>query len=243
MNRRRNAMISLAAAVLSGLLVYGIYSFQLQQLERQETVRVVVPKRLLPAGARLAADDFEYRAIARSSYDAEQMLLDASQVEGMEAVVPLGQGEPLLLWKIDRFRLMPGSDQSTFQIPREYVLSVSNGIRAGDKVVVYVSGGPTESARLFEDVVTVASVKTSGNVEIDDLSNPNLLSLARGDRERMYASRRDANGMIDYINLNLTEQQWLTIDNLCRTGESKLVIAYSPLSLDVTGAAPEVSGR
>ena len=84
---------------------------------------------------------------------------------------------------------------------------------------------------MFDEAVIVASVKSSGNVEIDDVVNPNVKSLADGNKQQMYASRRDANGMIDYINLNLTEAQWLQIDSLCKGGELKLVIAYSPESL------------
>ena len=99
--------------------------------------------------------------------------------------------------------------------------------------MLYLSGEAVESTRLFEEAVMVASVKSSGNVEIDDTDNPNLMSLASGDKEKMYASRRDANGMIDYINLNLSEAQWLKLDSLCKTGNSRIVIAYSSQSLDI----------
>jgi hypothetical protein len=190
------------------------------------------------AGERLTADMLDMKQVAKASYMPD-MMLDPSDAEGLEAVTPLGSGEPLLSWKIDKFRLMPARSQSTFQIPREYVKAVSNGIRAGDKVILYLSGENAASARLFAEPVTVASVKSSANVEVDDTDNPNLKWLASGDKERMYASRRDANAMIDYINLNLTEAQWLKLDNLCRSGESKLVIAYSSESMDVAGTASE----
>ncbi|MFD0715960.1 SAF domain-containing protein [Paenibacillus sp. GCM10027626] len=238
MNRKRNLYISIAAASLSALLVYGLYVLQLRQIRFEETISVVVPKRFVAAGERLTADMLSRKQIARASY-APEMLDNPEVVIGMEAVVPLGSGEPLLDWKVDRYRLLPDRRQSTFQIPKPYVLSISNGIRAGDRVVLYVSGPEAESRRLFGEAVTVASVKTSANVEIDNVSNPNLLSLANGDREQMYASRRDANGMIDFINLNLTEEQWLQLDALCKEGESKLVIAYSPESLDIGPAKKE----
>jgi hypothetical protein len=238
MNRKRNALISAAAAVLSGLLVYGVYMLQLREVQFQETVTVIVPNRFISAGERITADMLGTKKIAKASYVPE-MVLEAEEVKGMESVVPLGVSEPLLKWKVDKFRLLPSRSQSTFQIPREYVLSVSNGIRAGDKVMLYLSGDGVESARLFERPVTVASVKTSANIEIDDTENPNLMSMASGDKEKMYASRRDANGMIDYINLNLTEAQWLQLDSLCKTGKSRIVIAYSPQSLDIEQAAEQ----
>ncbi|MCQ6562606.1 SAF domain-containing protein [Paenibacillus mendelii] len=238
MNRKRNLYISLAAALLSALLVYGVYVLQLRHVRFQETVEVVVPKRFIPAGEQLTSDMLEVKQISRAAYIPE-MLLDPKEAIGMETVVPLGSEEPLLDWKVDRYRLLPDRQQSTFQVPRDYVLSVSNGIRAGDKVILYISGKSAASERLFVKPVTVASVKTSANIEIDDKENPNLLSLASGDKERMYASRRDANGMIDYINLNLTEEQWLRLDTLCKDGQRRLVIAFSPESLDIIEAAAE----
>ncbi|MFC5649641.1 SAF domain-containing protein [Paenibacillus solisilvae] len=238
MNRKRNLLISLTAAVLSGLLVYGIYMLQLRQVKFQETVSVVVPKQFVQAGERLTSDMLSLKQISKASY-VPDMLQDAREADGMEAVMPLGSDEPLLKWKVDKFRLLPSRTQSTFQIPRDYVLSVSNGIRAGDKVMLYVSGETVESTRLFEEAVTVASVKSSGNVEIDDTDNPNLMSLANGDKEKMYVSRRDANGMIDYINLNLSEAQWLELDSLCKSGKSRIVIAYSSQSLDIGQASGE----
>ncbi|WP_219833894.1 SAF domain-containing protein [Paenibacillus sp. R14(2021)] len=238
MNRRRNMVISAAAALLSGLLVYGVYVLQLRQVKFQETVSVVVPVRFVAAGERLTTDMLGTKQIAKALYSPE-MSVRGDELSGMEVVVPLGAGEPLLDWKLDKFRLLPSRSQSTFGIPRDYVLSISNGIRAGDKVMLYVSGETVNSARLFQDPVTVASVKTAGNVEIDDTKNPNLMSLANGDKEGMYASRRDANRMIDYINLNLTEDQWLQLDALCKGGRSKVVIAYSSESLNAGAPAKE----
>ncbi|WP_028609439.1 SAF domain-containing protein [Paenibacillus harenae] len=232
MNRRRNAIISLTAAVLSGCLVYGMHKLQRMQIEQQETVAVLVPKRFIGAGERLQEKDLEYKMMPQAAFNPE-MLVDSGQVEGKETVIPLGQGEPILDWKVDRYYLQPRRSESTFQIPKDYIRSISNGIRAGDRVLLYASGEASPSKRLFEEAVVVSSVKTSGNLEIDNVENPNLLSLAEGNKEQMYASRRDANGMIEYLNLNLSEEQWLHIDGLCKSGEIKLVVAYSPESLDV----------
>ncbi|MBD2870922.1 SAF domain-containing protein [Paenibacillus arenilitoris] len=236
MNRRRNVIISLTAAVLSGCLVYGMYKLQRIQIEQQETVEVLVPKRFIGAGERLAESDLTYKRMPQAAFVPE-MLVDSEQAAGKETIIPLGRGEPILNWKVDRYYLQPKRSESTFQIPKEYIRSISNGIRAGDKVLLYASGDASPSTRLFDEAVLVSSVKTSGNLEIDDVENPNLLSLAEGDKEQMYASRRDANGMIEYLNLNLTEAQWLRIDGLCKSGETKLVVAYSPESLDLP--APE----
>ncbi|OBZ08538.1 MULTISPECIES: SAF domain-containing protein [Bacillales] len=239
MKRRRNAIISITAAVLSASLVYGMYELQRIQIKKEETVAVLVPKRFIGAGERLKESDLEYRMVPQAAFVSD-MVNKLELAVGKETAIPLGKGEPLLLWKVNDFYLQPKRTESTFQIPKEYIRSISNGIRAGDKVLLYASGENSPSMRLFPEAVTVASVKTSGNVEIDNMDNPNLFSLAEGNKEQMYASRREANGMIDYLNVNLSEEQWLKLDSVCKSGELKLVVAYSPLSLDLlTGGEDE----
>jgi Flp pilus assembly protein CpaB len=229
-NKKRNLLISCSAALLAALLVYGVYKLQLKQVELQKTVSVVVPKDFIRAGTMIEADMLTYKPVMAGSF-LEGMFTDLAQLAGLESVVPLGTDEPILSWKVDKFHLLPSRGQSTFQIPKDYILSVSNGIRAGDKVNVYVSGVDSDSGRLFGSEITVASVKSSANVEVDNPKSPNLYSRVNGDTEKMYASRREANGSIDQINLNLTEEQWLTIDRACRDKKAKLVIALSASSL------------
>ncbi|TJY38510.1 flagellar biosynthesis protein FlgA [Cohnella pontilimi] len=225
MNRTRQIVLSLTAAALSALLVYAVYLLQLRQVRLQETVDVVVPRQFVQAGSTLSRAQLELRPLPRGAVTKDMLVLPEEAV-GLEASAPLGAGEPLLRWKLDRFRLLPGKGQATFQIPREYVKSVSNGIRAGDQAVLYLSDEATPSRRMFPESVVVSGVKTAANLEIDNPKNPNLLSMASGDKENMYASRRDANGTIDAINLNLTEEQWLAIDGACKSGKAKLVIAH-----------------
>ena len=110
-------------------------------------------------------------------------------------------------WKVNRYHMLPNEQQATFQIPKEYLLSVSNGIRAGIGFVFMCLVTDGSSRRLFEEKeITVASVKSSANVEVDNPKNSNLLSKVEGDKEKMYASRLEANGAIDQINLNLAEK-------------------------------------
>ncbi|MDQ0063617.1 SAF domain-containing protein [Paenibacillus harenae] len=236
MNRRRNLWISLIAALLSASLVAGLYQLQRIQMQREGTVAVVVPSRFIGTGERLTTDMLAYKHIPESAW-APNMLVDAAAAQGKETVIPLGAGEPILDWKVGSYYLQPKPSESTFQIPKEYIRSISNGIRAGDKVLLYASGEGAPR-RLFEESIIVASVKSSGNVEIDNMDNPNLMSMADGDKEKMYASRREANGMIEYLNLNMTEAQWLELDGLCKDGKLKVVVAYSPDSLNI-----EVSGE
>lgn len=231
MNRKRQAAISLSAAVISGLLVYGVYSLQIKQLQLQETVRVVAPKHFIATGTLLSTDHLKLISMPIEALSPE-MITEMSEAIGMETSSPLGGEEPLLRWKISKYPLLPRADESTFQIPRDYVKSVSSGIRAGDEVAVYLSDEATPSRKLYADPIRVAGVKTAANLEIDNPKNPNLMSMANDDKEGMYASRRDANGTIDTINLNLTETQWLLLDSVCKGGTAKLVIAFQASSIE-----------
>ncbi|CAH1210962.1 hypothetical protein PAECIP111891_03644 [Paenibacillus allorhizoplanae] len=233
MNRRRSLLINVVAALLAGLLVYGVYVLQVNQVELQQTVQVVVPKDFIRAGQFIHADMVEFKAIQKGSYTSS-MMTELTDVVGQESMIPLGTQEPILKWKLNRYHLLPNEQQATFQIPKEYLLTVSNGIRAGDRVRMYVSGSDGSSRRLFnEKEITVASVKSSANVEVDNPKNSNLLSKAQGDEQKMYTSRLEANGAIDQINLNLTENEWLQIDQLCSAKKAKLVIAFSSTSIQV----------
>ncbi|MFD0961996.1 flagellar biosynthesis protein FlgA [Paenibacillus chungangensis] len=240
MGNKRNMWISLTAAVLSATLVYGLYQLQRLQMQRQDTVTVIVPGRFIAAGEVIKEEDLGTVQLPYSAYTPE-MVTEAVEALGMETVMPLGLGEPMLDWKLNYHNLQPRLSESTFQIPREYIRSISNGIRAGDRVAIYASGEEGVSGRVFRETVVVASVKSSGNMEVDSPEKSHLLSMAEGNMDGMYAARREANAMIEYLNLNLTEQQWLTIDELCTGGATKLVVAYSPESFNRFHAIDERS--
>lgn len=234
MTRRRNLGYSLAAALLALLLVYGVYLILIRQVELQQTVRIVAPKDFIPAGTRLEAEMLELVAVVKSG-------VRYGTLETMEAavgkwtLVPLGTHEPILNWKIDRFSLLPAPGQATFPIPKEYVLSIPGGIRAGDQVAIYASG-KSGTVRLLEEAVTVASVKSSANTEVDDPKTPSIIAKVNGDKEKLYLSRRDANGRAEQLNLNLSEDQWRLIDEACGAKQSKLVIAF------LSASKPEEEG-
>jgi Flp pilus assembly protein CpaB len=230
LNRRRQIALSLAAAALAAILVYGVYWLQLRQVKWQETIEVVVPRQFVPAGTTLDADMLTTVALPAGAVTGD-MMTRVGEAVGMETSAPLGTKEPLLRWKLQKYPLLPKKGESTFQIPKEYIKSVSNGIRAGDRVSVFLSSERMPSRKLFDRPIVVASVKTAANLEIDNPKNPNLLSLAEGDKEKMYASRRDANGAIDAVNLNLTEDQWLELDSACKGGAAKVVIAFDAAAI------------
>lgn len=233
MTRRKNLIYSMAAALLSLLLVYGVYMLLIRQVELQQTVRVVAPKAFIPAGTRLETEMLEWRTVVKSGLRSG-MIESLELAVGKWALVPLGSQEPVLDWKIDAFSLLPAPGQATFPIPKDYILSIPGGIRAGDQVAVYASG-KSGAVRLLAEDITVASVKSSANTEVDDPKDPSFVARLSNDKERLYASRRDANGRADQVNLNLTEAQWRLIDDACGAKQNKLVIAFLSASRPVEG--------
>lgn len=230
MYRNRKLIITMISALLSAALVYGLYMLQTERIQAEEQVQIVVPSSWIEAGQMIRADQLKLSPIPISVATSE-MITDMSNVIGQEAIIPLGMDEPILHWKLNHFALHPSEHEATFQIPKDYIKSISNGIRAGDLVWIYTTGAESGSRKLFQEDIIVASVKTGANLEVDVPDEQAKNAIITENAEQMYASRRVANGMIEYINVNLTEEQWLTIDELCRTGEVKLVIAYHSLPI------------
>lgn len=234
MLRNRKMFITLVSAALSACMVYGLYLLQAEHIQAEEQVQVVAPSNWIEAGQMITAEHLKLVAVPISLATAE-MVYKKADVIGQEAIIPLGVDEPILQWKLNRFALHPSDHEATFQIPKDYIKSISNGIRAGDVVWIYSSGEASIPQRLFQQDIIVASVKTGSNLEVDVPDEQGKNAIVRSNAEQMYASRRIANGMIEYINVNLSEEQWLYIDELCRSGDIKLVIAYHSLPQLVKG--------
>ncbi|GIQ71022.1 SAF domain-containing protein [Xylanibacillus composti] len=223
MNRRTSLLLSLLSACAAAVMVYGLYVWQLRELELQQQVTVVAPSRFLDAGEQLTEDAMTTVPMTASNVQ-DDMVTNAEEVLGLTALIPLGAGEPLRTWKLGEVRLLPTTEESVFQIPEDYVLSVSNDIRAGDKVSLYLSGTEHPRKLLTRDVV-VASVKTAANREVtEELPVEQRLG---GNGERLYGRRQQASGTIAHINVLLREQEWEAIDRACGEQGGKLVIALA----------------
>lgn len=227
MYHKRKLWLSLLSACIAVILVMLLYWLQVKHMEWQETIHVVSMKQFVPAGTMIESRMLTYKPILKGDYE-DNMLRSEETAVGKQTLVPLGKGEALLDWKLSSFELLPSRDQSTFEIPKPYILSMSGGIRAGDLVRLYVTSGESGAPRrLLEEEIVVASVKGADNVEIEDESKASLLYRAENNAEAMYYSRRTATSPIAQINLNLTEEQWLLLDRACGGQGAKLVIALT----------------
>jgi len=239
--RIRRLIVSLISMVAAAALVYAVYIMLLRQVELQETVHVVVPKQFISAGTMLTEQLLEHRKLAVAGL-AEQMFTSLSDVVGQQTLVPLGAGEPVLAWKLTPLMLLPEAQEASFEIPREYIRSISSGIRPGDRVRIYVSS--EFGRRLLAEDVVVASVKLSDSGR--DGSDAASSSQEADNRRRLLAFRDGK--QVERINLNLTEEQWLAIDRACQGAEGgRLIIALpggqNPLASWQSGKGWEADER
>lgn len=222
MLRFRRLLIGLAAAVIAGSLVYAVYVILLKQVEMQETIRVVVPKQFIRAGTVLGEDMLALQSIAKAGVNKE-MITDLRSVFGKQALIPLGAGEPVLDWKLSERLFLPQEEEAVFEIPKDYILAISGAVRAGDHVRIYLSNEDNPRRLLINDV-RVASVRLSGQRR-DRVDSETRGERTEGNHEALVALR--SGELVESINLNLREEEWLIIDEACRSADNaKLVIAY-----------------
>lgn len=224
MRRGRAYLIIFIACMISAILVATLYHFQRTYFMKQNETIVVAPAKLIPVGQVIREQDLKRISISKHQNRSE-MFQQVSDVEGMTAAVTLGKNEPILAWKIGKDLALPHSGEATFQIPKSYIFSLSNEIRSGDYVNIYLSSPNGVSEKLFDESVVVHSVKTAANHEVIDVLDVPLTEAFKSNEMALRKSRKNANGLIEYINLNLSEQQWLNIDRFCKTGSSRIAIA------------------
>lgn len=226
MRRGVTLILFLVAVCISAILVVALYQLQEQHLIKKQEVRVIAPKQFIPIGHVLKREDLKFVSISHRDVSKE-LSHNLLSLVGKAAIVALGKDEPIRTWKLATNPIVPKEHEATFQIPRSYLFSISNEIRSGDRVQVFVSSPNGNSELLFPQSVVVASVKTSNNQEVIDKVEASLPNQFRSNEEALLSNRRNANGLIDYVNLNLTELQWLAIDRLCKSGSARIALAFT----------------
>lgn len=232
MKRKHRWLVLAISLLLSGLIVYGMYRLQGQYIRSEQTVPIYVANQWLQAGHIITSTDLKQVQYPLSLVT-EDMLIHSDELINKELVIPLGKEEPFISWKLNTFHLLPKLDEATFQIPVTYIKSVANDIRAGDYVYIYASGHDVASNKLFNEPVKVAAVKTSTNTEVESVAINDVGSTLDSNSFELYQHRRKASGVIEYINLNLTEPQWLAIDELCKDGNAQLIVAFTPYFVEL----------
>lgn len=226
MRRGVTLMLLVVAVCVSAILVVVLYQLQGNYLSKKQEMKVVAPVAFIPAGQVIREEDVRLVSIARRDFT-KDMFRKWNSMIGQASIVALGKDEPILKWKLADNPIVPSENEATFQVPKSYLFSVSNEIRSGDQVYVYVSSPKGHSQLLFPEPVVVASVKTANNQEVEDAIEASLPNQFRSNKDAISSNRRNANGLIDYVNLNLTKSQWLAIDSLCKSGTARIALAFT----------------
>lgn len=223
---RRRTWIALAISVgLAVLLVTVLFHIVQASVLKQQKVWVLAPSHFLPVGHVITASDVTRIIVFRDGVT-DEVARSKRALVGRMVAVAIGKHEPFLRWKVTRNAAMPRGEERTFQIPKSYLFSVANELRAGDAVYVYVSSRDG-SKQLFPDPVRVHAVKTAANQEVTDLDGTPFSGAFQSNEQARMASRRNANGAIESVNLNLRAEQWLQIDQMCKEGAAHIALAYS----------------
>lgn len=170
----RNAVMLGAALLLGGCGVYLANNYIQDEIATQKaalkgtqkTVQVVVPKRDLPRGVRVLAEDLAIRDVPAEYVHANAVTNASYQVaEGQRLSFDAEQGKPLL-WahlesgKVPTFsgRVPDGMRALTF--PVDQINSISGFLQPGDKIDLLLTYKPNRdetTAPLLEHVLVLAT--------------------------------------------------------------------------------------
>ncbi|WP_162462978.1 SAF domain-containing protein [Paenibacillus psychroresistens] len=171
-------------AYVMGLLMicfslYFYYQFTDEYQTKITTMRTLKPLRPLQAGEVITNDNVQNVLIPVSAHDSNA-LIDIDAIRGKKLKVPLSTGEEFTAWKLADAILAPRPDQRYYAFKTDALQNVSNMIRRGDRVDVWVefdkprhsddleTGGMwIGSVKLLENLL-VADVKSAEGIEISD---------------------------------------------------------------------------
>lgn len=227
MRKRQRVFLMFLSFIVSALLIYGMYTMQVQYIRAEQMVPILVANKWLPSGHIVLSTDVRITQYPKSLVTEDMYVLEHDLIN-KELIIPLGKGEPFSKWKLNSFHLLPKKNEATFQIPSFYIKSIANDVRAGDYIYIYSSNNEGKSELLFSQPVKVASVKSSTNNEIESVLGYEVDALLQSNETALYQHRRKASGIVEHINLNLLSEQWLMIDERCKDGQAQLIIAYTP---------------
>lgn len=166
-------MRKLITVIIGFLLVGGsTYGFvhYMKSYELDITMmQTVKPIKMIQAGQLITEDMVQTVSIPTVQH-MDNAMLDLKDIIGKRAIVPIGETEEFLSWKIGEDTLYPNENEEYIGFKIDFVGAVNNMVRRGDKVDVWVE-------------YTQPKMYDSNGVEIDQAEqarrvavNPNLSS-------------------------------------------------------------------
>ncbi|CAM4047225.1 SAF domain-containing protein [Paenibacillus alkaliterrae] len=100
-------------------------------------MKTIKPAVMIQAGELITADMLREVSIPTVQH-MDNAIVDGNEIVGKRAVVPIGEMEEFLSWKIGPDTLYPKKGETYIGFKVDFVGAVNNMIRRGDKVDVYV---------------------------------------------------------------------------------------------------------
>jgi hypothetical protein len=119
----------------------------------------VKPVRMIQAG-ELITEDMILKVSIPTVQHMENGMVDAREIIGKRAIVPIGESEEFLSWKISEDSLFAKGDDQYIGFKIDFVGAVNNMVRRGDKVDVWVE-------------FTSPKILNFAGQEIDQVLDPN----------------------------------------------------------------------
>jgi Flp pilus assembly protein CpaB len=161
-------------AYLMGLLMissslYFYYQFTNGYQIEVTTMRTLKPLRPLQAGDVITNDNVQSMLIPVSAHD-PNAITDIEAIRGKKLKVPLSTAEEFIAWKLADVILAPNSDQRYYAFKTDALQNVSNMVRRGDRVDVWVEfETPRRSGDLNAGKQWIGSVKLLENLLVKEV--------------------------------------------------------------------------
>ncbi|WP_309122380.1 RcpC/CpaB family pilus assembly protein [Paenibacillus sp.] len=202
----RRWLVTGLGVLLMAASVYGFARYAEHAELDARTVEAIMPTRLIASGETVDASMVRRVRIAEAALAADA-LRDEADIIGRSAVAPIGPNETFASWKLADRQLTPGAGERYVSFPTDDVKNVSNMLRRGDLVDVWVEfdapatlGGVPRGALKVIEGLRVASVRSTEGAEITDAApyDAPFQSAAR-QRDRVRASADGRPGMNTFI--------------------------------------------
>jgi hypothetical protein len=135
-------------------------------------MQTVKPVKMIQAGELITKEMVRLVSIPTVQH-MDNGITNANQIVGKRAIVPIGEAEEFLSWKIGKDTLYPKADEQYVGFKVDFVSAVNNMIRRGDKVDVWV------------EYTSPKIVDTFGQEIVPDQLNPNATSTGK----KIYSER------------------------------------------------------
>lgn len=229
--------------------VYGFVKFAERAETEAATADAIMPSRLIASGETIDASMLRTVRVAKAAIPADAVR-DAEAVIGSTAVVPIGPNETIASWKLADRQLTPREGERYVSFPTDDVTNVSNMLRRGDRVDVWVEfdepvllNGRLRGAVKVAENVLVASVRTQDGTEVTDSRAYDAPFQSSG--KQMERVRSEASGKAGMNTFIMSEEVYDAFALASIAGKVKLVLPEPTEAAADAGAgdAPTVTGE